>query len=103
VSTLPGEGQSSTPFIPRPLPLADKGHLLPEFYSGATGLPVRFSEGFSLRRSQPARICEGEAEWPSYSTIPFANADQPATQTLARCNLRVQVNGQQKASNLPLA
>ena len=41
-----------TAFIPRPLPLADKGHLLPVFYSGATGLPGRFSEGFSLRRSQ---------------------------------------------------
>ncbi len=31
---------------------ADKGHLLPDFYSGATGLPGRFSEGFSLRRLQ---------------------------------------------------
>src|SRR5262249_49170961 len=35
---------------PRPLPLADKGHLLPDFYSGATGPPGRFSEGFLLRR-----------------------------------------------------
>ncbi len=29
---------------------ADKGHVLPEFYSGATGLPGRFNEGFLLRR-----------------------------------------------------
>ena len=36
---------------PPPLPLSDKGHLLPDFYSGATGLPGRFSsEGFLLRR-----------------------------------------------------
>src|SRR5208282_563819 len=41
---------SSTPFIPRPLPILAEGHLLPDFYSGATGLPGRFSEGFSLRR-----------------------------------------------------
>src|SRR5215467_14865927 len=42
-----------TSSIPRPLPLSDKGHLLPDFYSGATGLPGRFSsEGFLLRRSQ---------------------------------------------------
>jgi hypothetical protein len=31
---------------------ADKGHLLPDFCS-ATGLPARFSEGFSLRRLHP--------------------------------------------------
>src|SRR5712691_1679152 len=31
-------------------PLSDKGHLLPVFYSGATGLPGRFSEGVLLRR-----------------------------------------------------
>ncbi len=35
---------------PPPLPLADKGHLLPQFHSGATGLPGRFSDGFLLRR-----------------------------------------------------
>src|SRR5207302_4942761 len=36
-----------------PAPAAsDKGHLLPVFYSGATGLPGRFTEGFSLRRLQ---------------------------------------------------
>src|SRR5947207_280465 len=35
---------------PRPLSLADKGHLLPDFYSGATGQPGHFSEGFLLRR-----------------------------------------------------
>jgi hypothetical protein len=42
----------STPFIPRPLSLSDKGHLLPDFYSGATGPPGRFSGGFLLRRLQ---------------------------------------------------
>ena len=36
----------------RALPLSDKGHLLPDFYSGATGLPGRFSEGVLLRRFQ---------------------------------------------------
>src|SRR5271170_141491 len=39
-----------------PAPAAsDKGHLLPDFYSGATGCSGRFSEGFSLRRLQFAR------------------------------------------------
>src|SRR5277367_2929819 len=39
-----------------PAPAAsDKGHLLPDFYSGATGCSGRFSrEGFSLRRLQRA-------------------------------------------------
>src|SRR5947207_1118775 len=32
-----------------------KGYLLPDFYSGATGLPGRFSEGLSLRRLHPAK------------------------------------------------
>src|SRR6202158_5675929 len=41
---------SSTPFIPRPLPHAGKRQLLPDFYSGATGLSGCFIEGFSLRR-----------------------------------------------------
>jgi len=43
---------SSTPFIPRPLPLQAKGHLLPDFYSGATGLSGCFTGGFPLRRLQ---------------------------------------------------
>ena len=30
-----------------------KGYLLPEFYSGATGLTGRFNEGFLLRRLHP--------------------------------------------------
>jgi hypothetical protein len=30
-----------------------KGYLLPDFYSGATGLPGRFSEGLLLRRLDP--------------------------------------------------
>src|ERR1035441_10529277 len=33
-------------------PMRAKGYLLPDFYSGATGLSGRFSEGSSLRRSQ---------------------------------------------------
>jgi hypothetical protein len=33
-----------------------KGYLLPDFYSGATGLPGRFSEGLLLRRSD-LRAC----------------------------------------------
>jgi hypothetical protein len=37
---------------PPALAASDKGHLLPDFYSGATGLPGRFSEGFLLRRLQ---------------------------------------------------
>jgi hypothetical protein len=40
---------------PRPLPLSDKGYLLLDFHSGATGLPGRFSEGFLLRRFQIPR------------------------------------------------
>jgi hypothetical protein len=30
--------------------MTPKGYLLPEFYSGATGLTGRFNEGFLLRR-----------------------------------------------------
>jgi hypothetical protein len=41
---------------PSALPLADKGHLLPEFYSGPTGLPGRFREGFLLRCLHPALV-----------------------------------------------
>src|SRR4029077_13426163 len=42
---------SSTRFIPPPTSAAPaNGLLLPDFYSGATGLSGRFSEGFSLRR-----------------------------------------------------
>jgi hypothetical protein len=37
-------------FIPRPLPLPDKGHLLPDSYSGATGLPRRFRRDFCAGR-----------------------------------------------------
>jgi len=41
--------QLGPPFIPRPLPRSDKGHLLPDLYSGAT-TTGRFSEEFLLRR-----------------------------------------------------
>jgi hypothetical protein len=50
-------------FIARPLSLSDKGHLLPDFYSGATGLPGRFSDGFLLRRlhlTEIPRVTLGE-------------------------------------------
>jgi len=57
-----------------PAPAAsDKGHLLPDFYSGATGLPGRFTEGFLLRRLQlraPFRCSTepGRLKWPIDST-----------------------------------
>src|SRR5712671_305892 len=35
---------------PPPSAITPKGYLLPEFYSGATGLTGRFNEGFLLRR-----------------------------------------------------
>src|SRR5580700_6674973 len=41
---------SSTPFIPPPPTLAVEGYRVPEFYSGATALSGRFSEGFLHRR-----------------------------------------------------
>src|SRR5215831_18999896 len=61
-----------TSSIPRPLPLSDKGHLLPDFYSGATGLPGRFSsEGFALRRLQTGRpIIQGLRPTPAVPVIP---------------------------------
>src|ERR1700740_3085701 len=37
---------------PPPSAITPKGYLPPEFYSGATGLTGRFSEGFLLRRLQ---------------------------------------------------
>src|SRR6202049_3795419 len=37
---------------PPPSAITPKGYLLPEFYSGATGPPGRFNEGFLLRRLQ---------------------------------------------------
>jgi hypothetical protein len=47
---------SSAPFIPPPSTLPAEGYLVMEFYSAATGLSGRFTEGFSLRRSQPKLI-----------------------------------------------
>ncbi|WP_368412848.1 flagellar biosynthetic protein FliR, partial [Dongia sp.] len=41
---------NSTPFIPPPSANQAKGYLLPDFYSGATRLSGRFSEGLLLRR-----------------------------------------------------
>jgi hypothetical protein len=39
--------------------ITPKGYLLPEFYSGATGLTGRFNEGFLLRRLQ-FRVIQGQ-------------------------------------------
>jgi hypothetical protein len=33
-----------------------KGYLLPDFYSGAAGIPGRFSEGLLLRRLQMGKL-----------------------------------------------
>src|SRR6516162_8955907 len=63
--------------IPRPLSLSDKGHLLPDFYSGATGPPGRFSEGFLLRRLHSRRCALSRACVPS-SSAPMRR-DYPAT------------------------
>src|SRR5271154_2853933 len=41
--------RSSSPALRR---FEAKGHLLPDLYSGATGIPGRFSEGLLLRRLQ---------------------------------------------------
>src|SRR5271165_3957835 len=41
-------------FHPPPSAITPKGYLLPESYSGATGLTGRFNEGFLLRRLQHA-------------------------------------------------
>jgi len=62
---------SSTPFIPRPLPLQAKGHLLPDFYSGATGLSGRFTEGFSLRRLHNYQVRDAwwENKWGPLTTF----------------------------------
>src|SRR4051794_14009805 len=49
---------SSTPFIPQPFALITKSFLPPEFYSGATGLPGYFTEGFCLRRVQRCHLGE---------------------------------------------
>src|SRR5438067_13522470 len=43
---------SSPPSATKP-----KGYLLPQFYSGATGQPGHFSEGFLLRRLHHERGC----------------------------------------------
>src|SRR6266446_9147958 len=48
---------------PRPSSLAlcrfeAKGYLPPEFYSGATGMPGRFSEGLLLRRLHPLKTAD---------------------------------------------
>src|SRR5437868_1189697 len=47
---------SSTPFIPQPSAFNAKNFLPPEFYSGATGQPGHFSEGFCPRRVHQPRL-----------------------------------------------
>src|SRR5580698_4049040 len=58
---------------PRPSSLAlcqieGKGYLLPDFYSGATGRPGRFSEGLLLRRLQMPRISRKPSELTALAT-----------------------------------
>src|SRR5271166_2258379 len=48
---LPSSPRSTT-FIPALCLSNAKDHLLPDFYSGATGISGRFSEGLLLRRLQ---------------------------------------------------
>jgi hypothetical protein len=67
------ERHRSTPFIPPSSTLQAEGYLVLEFYSGATGLPGRFTEGFSLRRLQ--QRTSSALRWhkaffrPSYQTL----------------------------------
>ena len=56
---------------------ADKGHLLPDFYSGATGRPGRFSEGFSLRRLQLPATAGKPGKIPVPSSMAGANSVAP--------------------------
>ena len=51
VGNAPGCLTSQT--VAPPSTLQAEGYLVLEFYSGATGLSGRFTEGFSLRRLQP--------------------------------------------------
>src|SRR5271166_2290202 len=51
---LPSSPRSTT-FIPALCLSNAKDHLLPDFYSGATGISGRFSEGLLLRRLQRAQ------------------------------------------------
>src|SRR5277367_2633333 len=53
---------SSTPFIPPPSTLQAEGYLVLEFYSGATGLSGRFTEGFLHRRLQPGHCCRSSGK-----------------------------------------
>jgi hypothetical protein len=46
--------------------MTDNGYLLPDFYSGPTGRPGRFSEGFALRRlyrDSASEICIGKSQF----------------------------------------
>src|SRR5450756_2174201 len=59
VRSIPRSEPHSEPvhIVPRPSSPAlcqsdAKGYLLPDYYSGATGIPGRFSEGLLLRRLQ---------------------------------------------------
>src|SRR3984957_328652 len=62
---------------PPPSAITPKGYLLPEFYSGATGLTGRFNEGFLLRRLQP--------DWPR------ARISAPAGSEIERIGQRLLV------------
>src|SRR5580692_2227180 len=63
---------------PRPSSLAlcqieGKGYLLPDFYSGATGRPGRFSEGLLLRRLQHLAPSMGRAAAEPSRTVSAGN------------------------------
>src|SRR5471030_2859525 len=62
VRSIPRSEPHSEPahIVPRPSSPAlcqsdAKGYLLPDYYSGATGIPGRFSEGLLLRRLDGSR------------------------------------------------
>src|SRR5664279_3004910 len=66
VRSIPRSEPHSEPahIVPRPSSPAlcqsdAKGYLLPDYYSGATGIPGRFSEGLLLRRLQAGQQNRG--------------------------------------------
>src|SRR5437764_7816093 len=62
---------------PPPSAITPKGYLLPEFYSGATGLTGRFNEGFLLRRLHQ-QVADGVLQVPLPTQPPLAAwVDQP--------------------------
>src|SRR5260370_5113719 len=100
-SWLPSEGQARTVvpsrdgsapqsvphsepvhIVPRPSSPAlcqsdAKGYLLPDYHSGATGMPGRFSEGLLLRRLQPTSqkdFCNNIGTFRTWCDVRFESA-----------------------------